>query len=126
MPRKLLLADDSVTIHKVVAIVFAHEDIQVTAVANGDDAIARARELQPDIVLADVVMPGKDGYEVCSALKADPATRHIPVLLLAGAFDPVDEARAEQVRCDGVLIKPFEPQQVIARVRELVDGATGE
>jgi len=122
MPRKLLLADDSVTIQKVVAIVFAHEDYQVTAVANGDDAIARARELQPDIVLADVVMPGKDGYQVCEALKADPATRHIPVLLLAGTFEPFDEARATAAGYDGHMPKPFESARLLEKVRQLVEG----
>jgi hypothetical protein len=68
-------------------------------------------------------MPGMSGYEVCEAVKADPNLRHIPVLLLTGAFEPVDEGRAKAVGCDGVLVKPFEPQHVIARVRELLEGA---
>ncbi len=83
MPKTILLADDSVTIQKVVAISFASEDVTVLTVDNGDDAIAKAREIRPDIVLADVVMPGKNGYEVCEAFKADPGLRHIPVLLLS-------------------------------------------
>ena len=86
MPRTLLLADDSVTIQKVVGISFASEDVALITVDNGDDAIARARELRPDIVLADVVMPGKSGYEVCEAIKSDPDLQHIPVLLLTGTF----------------------------------------
>ena len=64
MPKTILLADDSVTIQKVVAISFASEDVTVLTVDNGDDAIVKAREVRPDIVLADVVMPGKSGYEV--------------------------------------------------------------
>ena len=75
MPKTLLLADDSVTIQKVVAISFASEDLTITTVDNGDDAVTRARELLPDVILADVVMPGKSGYEVCEAVKADPALR---------------------------------------------------
>ncbi|MFN7132171.1 MAG: PleD family two-component system response regulator, partial [Myxococcales bacterium] len=84
MPKKLLLADDSITIQKVVAITFANEDYQITAVDNGEDALNKARELVPDVILADVVMPRRNGYEVCEAVKGDPGLKHIPVLLLAG------------------------------------------
>ena len=120
---KLLLADDSVTIQRVVELTFSGEDVQVTSVSDGEQAIARLPSERPDIVLADVGMPKRDGYEVAAYMKGHPEFAHIPVVLLAGAFEPVDEARAKEVRCDGVLVKPFEPQQVIARVRELVQGA---
>src|SRR5688572_5222068 len=100
MPKNLLLADDSATIRKMVAITFANEDIKVTSVDNGEDAIAKAREMKPDIVLADVVMPRKNGYEVCEALKNDPNLKHIPVLLLTGTFEAFDEARARAARAD--------------------------
>ena len=105
MPKNLLVADDSLTIRKVIGMIFATEDFQVTAVDNGLDAITRVRELRPDVVLADVMMPGKNGYEVCEALKNDPATQGIPVLLLAGTFEAFDEARARSanVQRSGVL-----------------------
>ena len=122
---KLLLADDSVTIQRVIELTFSGEDVQVVAVSDGEEAIARIPSERPDIVLADIGMPKRSGYEVAAFVKNTPALAHIPVLLLAGAFEPVDQARADQVRCDGVLVKPFEPQQVIARVRELVNGAAG-
>lgn len=120
MPHKLLLADDSVTIQRVVELTFSSEDIQVLSVADGEEAIARIPIERPDIVLADIGMPRRTGYDVAAYVKERPDLAHIPVLLMAGAFEPVDEARARQVRSDGVLIKPFEPQQVIARVRELL------
>src|SRR3954471_13366071 len=106
MPRKLLLADDSLTMQKVVAITFAHEDFTVTVVDNGEDALARVRELRPDVVLADVVMPRRNGYELCEAIKSDPSTAAIPVLLLAGTFEAFDEARARAVGADGHVAKP--------------------
>jgi CheY-like chemotaxis protein len=116
----LLLADDSVTIQRVIELTFADEDVQVVAVSDGDQAIARLESAPPDIVLADIGMPGKNGYEVAKYVKQSPKLSHIPVVLLTGAFEPVDQARAAEVGCDGVLAKPFEPQLVIGRVKELL------
>ncbi|MFP8879580.1 MAG: response regulator [Myxococcota bacterium] len=119
MPKTLLLADDSVTIQKVVGISFASEDAVIIAVDNGDDAIARARQERPDAILADVVMPGKNGYEVCEAIKADPALAHIPVLLLTGTFEAFDAERAERVGAAGHIAKPFESQTLVDMVNDL-------
>ena len=123
MPHRLLLADDSVTIQRVIELTFADEDIEVIAVGDGREAIRRIEADRPDIVLADVGMPEKDGSEVAAYVKNTPYLAHIPVLLLTGAFEPIDEARAQEVGCDGVLAKPFEPQMVIARVNELLGAA---
>jgi CheY-like chemotaxis protein len=125
VPRTLLLADDSVTIQRVIELTFADEDIRVVAVGDGDQAIAAIDRTPPDIVLADVGMPGRDGYEVAEYIRNTPHLAHIPVLLLTGAFEPIDQARAAQVRCDGVLAKPFEPQLVIGRVKELLSRPRG-
>jgi CheY-like chemotaxis protein len=122
MPHKLLLADDSVTIQRVIELTFADEDVQVIAVSNGQDAIDRLQRDPPDIVLADAGMPERNGYEVAQFIKGTPAFAHIPVVLLTGAFEPVDEGRARSVGCDGVLVKPFEPQIVISRVKDLLAG----
>jgi CheY-like chemotaxis protein len=120
MGKTLLLADDSVTIQKVVGISFASQDIAIVTVDNGDDAIAKASELRPDIILADVVMPGKSGYEVCEAVKTDPALAHIPVLLLTGTFEAFDEEQAERSGAAGHVAKPFEAQTLVERVQELL------
>ncbi|NRD64234.1 response regulator, partial [Corallococcus exiguus] len=120
MPKNLLIADDSLTIRKVIGMIFATEDFQVTAVDNGLDAISRTRELRPDVVLADVMMPGKSGYEVCEALKGDPSTQAIPVLLLAGTFEAFDENRAKAARADDHITKPFESQILLDKVKALV------
>jgi CheY-like chemotaxis protein len=122
MPHKLLLADDSVTIQRVIELTFADEDVQVHAVGDGMKAIASIQAERPDIVLADVGMPERDGYEVAAFIKGNPQLADIPVLLLTGAFEPVDETRARAVGCDGVLVKPFEPQMVINRVKDLLSG----
>ena len=120
MPYTLLLADDSVTIQRVIELTFADEDVQVVAVSDGEQAIAILNEQPPDIVLADIGMPNRDGYEVAQYMKLTPALAHIPVVLLTGAFEPVDEARAATVGVDAVLAKPFEPQLVVTKVKELL------
>src|SRR6266852_5104199 len=120
VPHTLLLADDSVTIQRVIELTFADEDVTVVAVSDGDQAIERLEASPPDIVLADIGMPGKNGYEVAQFIRQSPRLSHIPVVLLTGAFEPVDQARANEAGCDGVLAKPFEPQLVISRVKELL------
>jgi CheY-like chemotaxis protein len=124
MAQTLLLADDSVTIQRVVALTFADEDIHVVAVGDGDTAIARIESEPPDIVLADIGMPGLTGYDVARYIKQSSRLAHIPVVLLVGAFEPVDDAQAAEVGCNAVLAKPFEPQAVIATVKELLLDAT--
>ena len=119
--RKLLLADDSATIQKVIDLTFADEGVQVVAVGNGQDAINQLLELEPDIVLADVFMPSPDGYEVCRYVKSHEKLKHIPVMLLVGSFEPFDEAEARRVGADDILTKPFQSiRRLIDRVGALV------
>jgi CheY-like chemotaxis protein len=123
MAKTLLLADDSVTMQKVVGITFANEDIQLVTVDNGDAALDRARQIRPDIVLADIGMPGLSGYELCHAIKSDPALGHVRVILLTGTFDTYDEARAREVGADAHVAKPFEAQALVDQVRALLRSA---
>ena len=125
MSKKILLADDSVTIQKVITITFASEDYELEVVGDGNAAIAKAKEFLPDIILADVAMPGKTGYEVSEAIKKDPQLNHIPVLLLAGTFEPLDEAEAARVMSDGCIVKPFESQELIDKVAGLLEKGGG-
>ncbi|HYX92923.1 MAG TPA: response regulator, partial [Myxococcaceae bacterium] len=117
MPKNVLVADDSITMRKVIGMTFAAEDFHITAVDNGIEAVAKARELKPDLVVADVTMPGKSGYEVCEQIKSDPSTARTPVLLLAGNSEAFDEARARAAKADGHIVKPFESQTLLDKVR---------
>ncbi len=121
----LLLADDSVTIQHVIALTFVDEGIRVVAVGDGEQAIKVLDQNPPDIVLADVGIQGPSGYDLARYIRDTPRLAHIPVLLSAGAFEPVDQVKAAEVGCAGVLAKPFEPQIVIARVRELLSKGKG-
>jgi CheY-like chemotaxis protein len=119
--RKLLLADDSATIQKVIDLTFADEGVQVVSVGNGQDAIDCLLELKPDVVLADVFMPSLNGYEVCEYVKTHEQLKHIPVMLLVGSFEPFDEAEARRVGADDILTKPFQSiRRLIDRVGALV------
>jgi len=119
MPKKLLLAEDSLTIRKVFELAFAKADVAITAVDNGDDAVRLAGEISPDLVVADVTLPGKNGYAVAGELRAAEKTRDIPVLILSGSLIPLDEQRFRTSRADGVLFKPFDSQELMEKVEGL-------
>jgi len=118
MRRRILLADDSVTIQKVIELTFMDEDYEVRAVSNGDDAIRAMPEMDPDFVIADVHMPGANGYEVCRHSKE--RRPDVPVLLLVGTFEPFDEAQSRAVGANSFLKKPFDSQELLQRVGELL------
>jgi CheY-like chemotaxis protein len=123
MPKKILLADDSITIQKVVELTFSDGDYEVTAVNNGAKAIQKLAEMRPDIILSDIIMPEKNGYEVCEYVKSHPEYRNIPVILLTGTFEPFDPDRADKAGCDAVVTKPFESQSLIHKVEELIQNS---
>jgi CheY-like chemotaxis protein len=123
MAKKILLADDSITIQKVVELTFSDGDYEITAVNNGSKAIQKLQEMRPDIILSDIIMPEKNGYEVCEFVKSNPEYKTIPVILLTGTFEPFDPDRAERAGCDAVVTKPFESQSLIHKVEELIQSA---
>jgi CheY-like chemotaxis protein len=113
---RLLLADDSITIQKVVELILADEDFEIRSVHNGKEALALLSSFSPDIVLADTEMPSMNGYDLCERIKQEPSTSSIPVILLTGAFEPLDEERAHRVGADDFLIKPFEAQELSQKI----------
>jgi CheY-like chemotaxis protein len=121
MGNKLLLADDSITIQKVVGIIFANEDYELTVVDNGAAALEKARIIKPDVILVDALMPEKTGYEVCAEVRQDPVLKNTPLLILTGAFEPFDEEQAKKCGADDFISKPFESQQLILRVKNLIE-----
>jgi len=120
MSKKLLLADDSITIQKVVELILADEDFEIKSVSTGEDAWNVIKEFKPDIVLADIEMPEMNGYQLCDHIKNDEDTRDIPVLLLAGAFEPIDEEMVKEMKADDYLVKPFESQELISKINAVL------
>ena len=125
VPKTVLLADNSTTIQRVVELAFAREDVTVVSVRDGNQAIDAITQSTPDLVLADIGMPGPTGYDVVEFIRSRSSLSNLPVLLLASAFDPVDQTRANRVGADGVLTKPFDPAVLVGRVRELLTTGRG-
>ncbi len=116
MIYKLLLADDSITMQKLVELILAEEGFEIMSTSNGEEALAGIPSFQPDIVLADVEMPKINGYQLCDKIKQNTSTSRLPVILLAGAFEQFDEELAKKVGADDFIIKPFESQELIGKV----------
>ena len=116
MRQTILLADDSPTIQRLVNQTFADTRFDVVTVNNGDAAIRKFDEIEPDVVLADIYMPGKNGYEVCAHVRSHPTLSATPVILLVGAFDAFDEAIANRAGAAAHITKPFEPRALVELV----------
>ena len=125
--RKILLADDSETVQKVVNLTFELEGIEVITFGDGDSAMEQMEAVAPDVILADVNMPGMNGYDICQHIKSNESTKNTPVILLVGSFEPFDEARAMQVGADDYLTKPFQSiRQLVSKVNELLAPGNSE
>lgn len=121
MSIKVLVADDSITIQKVIGIIFGGDEYSLTIVDNGKAAVDKAREITPDILLIDALMPGMSGYEVAEAVRSTPSLAAKPILILTGSFEPFDEEKAKKSGADDFIAKPFESQQIITKVKELLE-----
>ncbi len=118
MPGTILVADDSPTIQRQASGILTGEGHEVVTVANGVAAIKKLPTVKPLMVLADVSMPGRDGYEVCQIIKQSPETRDVPVLLIFSDLEPYDPARGAQVGADGSVKKPFAQEELVDWVKK--------
>jgi CheY-like chemotaxis protein len=125
MGKRILIADDSVTIQKAFAMTLGHEDLAITAARSADEGLTLARQTRPDLVIADASMPGRSGYELCAALKADAALRAIPVYILSSSQQPYDEAKGQQVGADGTLVKPWDTASMIEKIKDAAGRPAG-
>ena len=122
MSYKILLADDSVTVQKIITLTFSDEGVDVVTVNNGDEALTRLQHLRPALVMADVSIPGRNGYDICEFVKNHPDMKDTPVILLVPAFEPFDEERARRIGADYHLTKPFQSiRMLISTVKSLIE-----
>src|SRR5262245_61193450 len=120
MRRTILLADDSPTIRRLVKQTFADADFDVIEFSHGEAAIKAFDEVRPNVVLADIYMPGQNGYQVCSFVRNHPVLGKTPVVLLVGAFDAFDEESARQAGATANITKPFEPGALVDLVNSVL------
>src|SRR5216684_1341415 len=125
MPKRVLVADDSVTIQKAFAMTFGAEDVTLVAARSADEGLSMARQNRPDLIIADASMPGRSGYDLCAAVKSDGGLRATPVYILASSQQPFDESKGRQVGADGHFIKPFETGAMIDKLREAMAKSVG-
>ncbi|MBZ5727157.1 MAG: response regulator [Acidobacteriia bacterium] len=120
---RILLVDDSPHAQRMGERILSDEGYEVVTVSNADSALIRLADVDPDVVLADTVMPGRTGYEICQYLKMSPRHRHVRVILTAGVLEPLDEVHSQRVEADGILKKPFEASALLAAVKPLAEAA---
>jgi CheY-like chemotaxis protein len=123
MTSRILLADDSPHAQRMGERILREEGFEVVSVTDGETAILRLVDADPDVVLADVFLPGRSGYDLCRHIKQDPRHQHAGVILIAGLLEPVDEEEARRAGADGVLKKPFEASALLDAIRPLADKA---
>ncbi len=124
MPGKVLLADDSLNIQRSVAQALKEAGIDVATFSNGEHAVRKLAHVKPDLILADVFMPVRTGFEVCAYVKSNEEFAHIPVLLLASSLEPFDEKEAKRVGADGRLTKPFtDTTALVATIKQWLEKA---
>jgi two-component system phosphate regulon response regulator PhoB len=120
--RKLLIADDEDGIRALVRMTLDGESLEILEAADGDVAVAMAQEYLPDVVLLDVMMPGRSGFDVCRALKADPATAGITIILLTAKAQPADREEGRAAGADEYFSKPFSPIALLHKIDDVMSG----
>src|SRR5579859_4714718 len=113
--------DDSATMREVIKIAFRRESINVITCADAASALAQFEQNKPDVVITDVIMPDQDGYSVCSQIKQHPEFGGIPVVLMSGVVNKSVADKAVAVKADELIRKPFQPQELIGRVKSLLE-----
>ncbi|MGQ9635306.1 MAG: response regulator [Bryobacteraceae bacterium] len=121
---RILLADDSPHAQRMGELILRDEGYEVVTVTDGETALLRLSDVDPDVILADALLPSKDGYEICRFVKNHPRYRHARVVLTAGALEPLDEAEAARLGADATVRKPFEASVLLQTVRTLVEAAS--
>jgi len=120
---RILLVDDSPHAQRMGERILSEEGYEVVTVSNADSALIRLEDVDPDVILADTVMPGRSGYEICQYVKMSPRHKHVRVILTAGVLETIDEAQSRRVEADATLKKPFEASALIAAVKPLAEAA---
>ena len=120
MAKKILVVDDEEDIRELVIITLEDEGYEMHEATNGEEAVEKAKELKPDLMVLDVMMPGLTGYEVCEELKGEAATSGIKIVLLSARGSPTAERTGKAKGADAYMVKPFEPAELRGKIKEIL------
>jgi len=120
MKAQVLVVDDSATIQKVVELILSRSGVKLVQARSGEEALRKARESKPDLMLVDHSMPDSTGQQLCAEVRQDPGLKDVPIILMAAALEPIDEAAARGAGASDVVAKPFESQALIDKVKQLL------
>ena len=118
--KRILVVDDEINVVKSLTFVLSKEGYDVSSAADGEEAMAKIKELKPDLVFLDIMMPKKNGYEVCTEMRSDPGLSGIYVIMLTAKSQEVDKGKGLNAGADEFIVKPFSPLRVVERVKELL------
>jgi two-component system alkaline phosphatase synthesis response regulator PhoP len=118
---KILIADDDPYVHELVDTVFSTDEFDVSHAYDGSEAVEFIKEVKPDLVVLDIMMPGKDGRDICRDVKKDLITRDISVLILSARDDQLDRICGLEIGADEYMVKPFSPNHLLRRVRKILE-----
>jgi two-component system, cell cycle response regulator DivK len=118
MTKRILVVEDQEDNRRILRDLLAHAGFEVIEVGDGEKALPAAAAHRPDVILMDVQLPLLDGYEATRRIKADPALRHIPIIVVTSYALSGDEAEARAAGCDAYVAKPFSPRALLAKIRE--------
>ena len=119
--KKILIADDNEQIRESLASILEDEGYAMWTAKDGAEALRKAREIAPDILILDVTMPEMSGYEVCRIIKSDPDLKKTFVLMLSAKGQETEKERGREVGADEYFVKPFSPSEIVARIKNVLD-----
>ncbi|HTG02333.1 MAG TPA: response regulator [Nitrospirota bacterium] len=118
-PKKIIIADDNENIREALTYLLEDEGYQLWLAKDGAETLAKVREVIPDILLLDIMMPGMNGYDVCSAVKNDPLLKKIYVIMLTAKGQVAEQEHGKEVGADEYVVKPFSPMEILSKIKRI-------
>jgi DNA-binding response OmpR family regulator len=120
-PKKILIADDNKNIREALTSILEDEGHELWMAKDGAEALKKVREVSPDILILDVMMPEVSGYDVCRAVKSDPDLKKTFILMLSAKGQAAEQEQGKEIGADEYIVKPFSPTEIIARIKKILD-----
>jgi two-component system alkaline phosphatase synthesis response regulator PhoP len=119
--KKILIADDNENIREALTYLLEDEGYRLTLAKDGAETLKKVREIRPDILFLDIMMPEINGYDVCRAIKSDPALKDVYVIMLTAKGQVAEQERGKEVGADEYIVKPFSPMEILTKIKNILD-----